>query len=360
MLIAARCPALQRLADKAERYIEQPGNLAVLIAIDIAGQPRRYVTAGRRDLARTAALDKGALYQIGSQTKTLVAWALLLLERDGQIRLDDPVVRHVDLPIDPRITVRHLLLNASGLGEYTSLVGTSFLDVGLALQPRDLLSLALPEGQLFTPGERVEYCNTGWLVAAMLLDAVTGSYAEFVRDRIFEPLRLENSFVGAAGFPYDRAAHGYVRTARGGKPFSTSGEANFTWAYGAGDIVSCCDDMLDLFAALRDPANATGVSLSDLVLEAPPGRRGAAQTVGTEYAYGLERRFWAGRPVWGHHGRTFGYGASSWVDLDAGVTVTTCTTWLLDLTEPQRADLRDPGPHLFTLALATGYSLAGL
>ena len=163
--------ALARFQSLVDELVNVLGNLAVVAAIEVHGCERRYFTAGHVDLGRLEAARPDHLFQIGSQSKTVVAMTVLLLHRARLLNLDTRVRHYLDLPIDDRITVRHLIMNTCGLGETTLAMLPARLDPRLKVAPRDLLALALPQGQLFEPGSRFDYCNTGWVIAALLIEA---------------------------------------------------------------------------------------------------------------------------------------------------------------------------------------------
>src|SRR5262249_34638142 len=149
---------------------------------------------------------------------------------------------------------------------------------------------------------------------------------------IFEPLNLRNSYLWGEDLPMQRLARGYLRLPRG--TFDT-GETGLSWAYGAGDGISCHDDMIDLYRALLAPANAMGVTMKSLTAELakPSANPRFALSLGAEYGYGVEKRAWGGRPLWGHPGRCPGYAASTWCDPENGVVVSTAFTNVWDETE---------------------------
>jgi hypothetical protein len=160
----------------------------------------------------------------------------------------------------------------------------------------------------------------------------------------------------------DRLARGYLRIPRSPEPYD-AGVTGLDWAYGAGDAVSTHDDMLGLYRALLAEQNAIGLTLKDLTVETfrPSIRPRFALSLGAEYAYGLERRAWGGRPLWGHPGRTPGYAASTWADPANGILVCTAYTNVWDATEaPDLAALRYNGPQLFTLAVMSAYAAAAV
>lgn len=350
--------AAMRFDNLLNEFVEVLDNIAVVAAIDVRGIGRRYFTKGHIDISRAELANSNHLFQIGSQSKTFVAIAMLLLHRAKRIDLDARVRHHIDIPVDGRISLRHLLMNTCGLGEYTFAMPLTRLDPRIPLTPRDLVALALPQGQLFEPGTRFDYCNTGWTIAAMVIESVCGkAYGEVIHELVLTPLGLKcTSFGGAA--PLHRMIHGYIESS------ATSGRVDIAgcnaWAYGAGDGISGLDDMLDLFSSLSRNDSPIGISISDInSVTAKPARSPYFPlSVGAEYGLGIERRAWAGSEVWGHPGSTGGYMSGTWTDARRGVTVTTCVTRVAAIPPGADSDIRYPRAQLFAMALSTAYLLA--
>ncbi|PQM29498.1 beta-lactamase [Sphingopyxis lindanitolerans] len=349
--------ALRRCARVTEDLVETLGNLGALVSIDVDGIGRATFTAGHSNLEKTRSVQVGDVYQIGSQSKTITAMILFLMARDGLLDLDDPVRDYLDLPIDRRITVRHLLMNASGLGEFTMGMSTQRLDPRINFAPRDLVALAFPQGQIFEPGARFDYCNTGWVIAAMMIEAISGrSYGDMADARIVKPLGLMNSGFGGT-IPAGEPMRGYMDLPFARDTIDTS--ECLSWAFGAGDGVCSADDILAIYQSLLRPDSALKISLDDLARETmkPDAAPYFPMSWGTEYGLGLERRAWAGSEVWGHPGSTGPCGTSTWIDSERRVAVTTAVTHHM---KPGAidGDLRYPRAQLFAMALSTGYALA--
>lgn len=351
--------AMSRFARVIEDFVTGLGNLGVVAAIEVHGLGRRYFAAGHCDLERKTAAGSGHLFQIGSQSKTVVAMTVLHLSRAGLLSLDDEVRSHLDLPIDSRITIRHLLMNSCGLGETLYAMPPARRDPRLRITPRDLVALALPQGQLFEPGSQFDYCNTGWIIAAMIIESVCGKpYGEVIRERILQPLGLRDSHFGGAA-PVERMLRGYVASPATAGFVDTAG--HLSWAFGAGDGVSSLDNMLDLFGSLLRTDSPIAISLADLnaTTAKPSSSPYHPLSLGTEYGLGIERRAWAGEEVWGHPGSTTSYLSGTWIDPKHGVVVTTCVTRAISLPAPPEIELRYPRAQLFAMALNTACALAG-
>ena len=111
--------------------------------------------------------------------------------------------------------MRQLLNHTSGLPDYTE---NPDLFAGIVQnrvwEPRELVALAEKHPQLFAPGSAWAYSNTNYIVAGLLIEAVTGrSLARELDRRIFSPLRLDHTSFPVANAPLTGYyAHGYFST----------------------------------------------------------------------------------------------------------------------------------------------------
>ena len=137
------------------------------------------------------------VFDIGSDSKQFTALAVLLLERDGKLSLDDDVRRFVPEVPDygRRVTIRHLLSHTSGLRDYTDLMELDGHDTADRTTEQDALDLiARQRGVNFAPGEEWRYNNTGFFLASIIVKRASGrTLAEFARERIFQPLGMTST-----------------------------------------------------------------------------------------------------------------------------------------------------------------------
>jgi len=244
-------------------------------------------------------------------------------------------------------------MNTSGLGEFMFAIPAARRDPGIELAPRDLIALALPQGQLFPPGDHFDYCNTGWVIAALIAQRVCDQpLARLMQTELTEPFGLTCCSFGGAdargpmlhGYIKSRATEGFVNVSRA-----------LSWAFGAGDGLATLDDLLDLFGKLN-----VGGTLGKLIehTAAPVAKPYFESSLGALYGLGVERRSWAGAEVWGHPGSTTAYMTGTWIDLSRGVTVSTCVTRAAELPLSRETELLYQRSQLFAVVLNTAYALA--
>ncbi|WP_051855728.1 serine hydrolase domain-containing protein [Streptomyces sp. NRRL B-1347] len=207
-------------------------------------------------------------FRIGSITKTFVATVLLQMEAEGRLDLDDTVERWLPGLVrgngndGSRITVRQLLNHTSGLFNYTSdkQFAKDILLEGFPAHrydthtPRDLIRVALAHKPDFTPGAKHSYSNTGYILAGLIIEKVSGnSYQHEIRERVINPLNLRTTRLpGADPFLPKPSSRAYSKLSK--DPAATRihdvTENNMSWAWAAGDGISTTRDLNRFFSAL--------------------------------------------------------------------------------------------------------------
>jgi CubicO group peptidase (beta-lactamase class C family) len=183
----------------------RPGIAVIVIQ---SGRVRYQRTLGYADVENKVAVRSDTPFLVGSISKQFTAGAVLLLAREGKLRLDDAASRFVpDLPEYARaITIRQFMHHTGGLPDHEELlVGKIdrqfFLSSagarGAPFSPADAFTaLRGAAGLRSKPGEKWEYSNTGYFVLGQVIERVCHcSYAEFLTRRLFEPLGMKHSRV---------------------------------------------------------------------------------------------------------------------------------------------------------------------
>jgi CubicO group peptidase (beta-lactamase class C family) len=180
-------------------------------------------------------------YQIASNSKQFTAMALLLLEDEGKLSLDDHVSKYLPgITEGDRITIRQLLSHTSGIQDFWP-QDYSFEAMSLPTTPQGIVDRWAKKPLDFQPGDQWQYSNTGYVVAGMIAEKVSGEpLVAFLQKRIFKPLGMttvvDQDETNTPAFPagYGRYALGPVRKvtppARG-------------WLYAAGELSMSAGDL---------------------------------------------------------------------------------------------------------------------
>lgn len=153
---------------------------------------------GMADLERDVPIVATSIFEAGSVSKQFTAAAVLLLEQDGKLKLDDPIRKYIPEVPDygTPITIRHMLQHTSGLRDWGVVEGIAgWPRTTRANTHAHVLDIISRQKHVnFTPGTRWSYSNSGYNLAAILVSRVSGmSFSEFTRRRLFEPLGMTHT-----------------------------------------------------------------------------------------------------------------------------------------------------------------------
>jgi len=322
---------LARIGQMIDRRIaagEVPG------AVTLVAQNGRIVhfeTRGVLDVDSKKPLPRDAIFSLASLTKPVTAVAILMLIEEGKVRLTDPVSRFIPEVVDQTVavtpartvaasravTIRDLLTHTSGIVSPLRL--PTDRDATLA----DYLPRFAKQPLEFQPGTHWTYSNTiGFDMLARVVEVASGqTYDRFLRERIFEPLGMNDTAhaLDAAqkqrlATRYDVTPNGLQRNVRSETPmyFGGSGGLNST----AQDYYRFAQMLLnegELDGRRLLSRRAVELMQSPHIPDTLPGR-----TPGTAWGLGVRVITDAGRAgVWLSNG-SFGWSGASgthfWVD----------------------------------------------
>ena len=289
----------------------EPG-LAVLVRK--GGQTVFERGYGMRDLRSDLPIDVHTNFRLASCSKQFTATAIMLLVHDGKLHYED---RLTDIfPEFPaygkEISIRNLLNHTAGLQSYEEALRKKYPDTDWENIPQiqDEGVLAIMEeqtGTKFPPGSKWEYSNGGYELLANVVRKVSGEpFEDFLRQRIFEPLRMDHTLVYKYGKNkvVDRA-YGYTKNAN---VWLETDQSPTSDTLGDGAVYTSVDDLIKWDDALR---NHTLLSQQEFQPAITPAAvsEGAVDPHNPQEGYGFgwfldsyrgHRRMW-------HTGETIGF-----------------------------------------------------
>lgn len=152
---------------------------------------------GAADIDKEIPLETNSAFNLASVSKQFVAMMAVILQEKGKLHYDDKVQQY--LPSFPynNISIRQLITHTSGLPEYFDLVETQKNRLDTLTNAKLLQLLAKTKPKLrFSPGERWEYCNTGYvMLAAVVEKAAEMPIAQFFKQQITDPLGMKDTYI---------------------------------------------------------------------------------------------------------------------------------------------------------------------
>src|SRR5829696_9882568 len=150
---------------------------------------------GMASLEHGVALSPRSVLDVGSISKQFTAMAVLMLEKEGKLSLDDPIRKYIpEMPAyAQKITLRRALSQTSGLRDLYIMMGqTGRTFAGDTIDALRVITRSTEAN--YEPGARYLYTNSGWILAAQIVYRLTGkTLAQFAEERIFEPLGMRDT-----------------------------------------------------------------------------------------------------------------------------------------------------------------------
>ncbi|NOT32363.1 MAG: beta-lactamase family protein [Planctomycetes bacterium] len=216
LLLQTSAAASTQDAARADAIVQKTmhgeGAVGISVAV-LRGNEMVYSKAyGFVDLEFAVSADEETMFRIGSVTKQFTAAGILKLAERGKLSVDDPLTKFLpDYPTHGHeITLRHLLTHTSGVHNYTDLGPKWEAVQPWELSDDELVALWQDLPLDFAPGERWNYSNSGYYLLGMVIAKVSGSsYADFLRETFFEPLKLTRTRYDSNGEVILNRAQGY-------------------------------------------------------------------------------------------------------------------------------------------------------
>ena len=205
---------------------------------------------GMADLELDVPTPPRALYEIGSVTKQFTAAAILMLQEDGKLSLDDVLTKYLsEYPTQGHtITLRRLLDHTSGIKGYTEMpvFGTM---MSRHMSRDTLVKLFAAQPFDFAPGELQVYNNSAYFLLGLVIEKVSGlKYEEFIKQRVFAKAGMNDSQYCSERTVMKRKMHGYEM---GPTSLVLRAPIDHTWPYAAGSLCSTVGDLVAWNRALH-------------------------------------------------------------------------------------------------------------
>jgi CubicO group peptidase (beta-lactamase class C family) len=143
-------------------------------------------------------LTTHSAFQLASVSKMFGAMAVMILKKEGKIDYDEDIRTYIpEFPYEG-VTCRLLMTHRSGLPRYMSLALDKWKNKRIPMDNDDVMALFVKykPDVYFKPNHGFHYCNTNYALLANVVEAVTGKhFDEFIEEKIFKPLEMNDSFV---------------------------------------------------------------------------------------------------------------------------------------------------------------------
>ncbi len=328
-LTFAACPVIaqtQLSADLRERIdklatdtLAKSGVPSASVAIVKDGQIAYVNAYGNARIEPRTPATAEMRYSIGSISKQFTATAILMLQEQGKLSLDDKVGKFIpDLTRANEITIRQLLSHTSGYQDYWPQDYVMPMMIEPVTAER-ILELWAHKPLDFEPGTKWQYSNTNYVIAGVIMEKAGGKpLLQYMREKVFTPLEMKSVANIDQEKLGDTDPTGYLRYALG--PLRPAPKEGKGWLFAAGELAMQARDL-----ARWD------ISIIDQKLMKPSSYREFETEVllknglGTHYGLGVDVGTAAGHRALSHGGEVSGFTAQNVVFPEERVAVAVLT-----------------------------------
>lgn len=284
-------------------------------------------------------IDSHTNFRLASVTKQFTAMAVMLLVQDKKLRYEETLGEiFTEFPeYGKKITIRQILNHTSGLPDYEDLMDAEEKSKGPIWSPEKQIQdgevLALLEkakAGKFAPGTKWDYSNSGYVLLGVIVAKVSGkSYAQFLHERIFAPLKMTDTLVFEKGKnSAPNRAFGHTKR---GDAFHETDQSSTSATLGDGGVYSNIADLSKWDDALRNHSLLSEEEMKPAFLAGhygdparailPDDAPAALRGVPVEYGFGWFLDPYRGHARMWHYGETMGFKTAIQRFSDDGITV---------------------------------------
>ena len=292
----------KKLDEQISSSLRKAGAPSVSVAVVRDGKLFYAKAFGMANLESNRAADTNTRYAVGSISKQFTVAALLLLQEQGKLSLDDRVAKYFpDLTRASDVTIRQLLSHTSGYEDYAP-QDYIIPEWTQPTTPRAILDRWGKKPLNFDPGTRWQYSNTNYVLAGEIFEKAAGMpLVAFLREKIFLPLGMQS----AADWPDQPAdATAYTRFAIGPpRPTKREGAG---WYFAAGELAMTPSDLAKWDIAFLERKILSPKSYEEFTREVKLSNGDR-----THYALGLTIGEIGNLPMFEHGGEVSGFLSSN-------------------------------------------------
>ncbi|HZE69653.1 MAG TPA: serine hydrolase domain-containing protein [Pyrinomonadaceae bacterium] len=308
-----------RIDKLATDTLTQSGVPSASVAIVKDGQIVYLKAYGDARLEPKTSATTEMRYSIGSISKQFTAAALLLLQEQHKLSLDDKVSKFLpNLTRANEVTIRQLLSHTSGYQDYWP----QDYVMPMMLKPvtaAKIMELWARKPLDFEPGSKWQYSNTNYVIAGVIIEKVSGKpLLQFLRDNIFVPLGMKSVTNIDEQRLGDTDPTGYLRYALG--PLRAAPKEGPGWLFAAGELAMTPEDLARWNVSMMDQKLLQPASYRELEREMQ-----LTNGLGTRYGLGVSLAMEGGHRAVSHGGEVSGFTSESVVFPDDRVSVVALT-----------------------------------
>lgn len=221
---------------------------------------------GKADLGTGEPITTHTLFNLGSISKTFVAYGILMLQEEGALNVNDSLTKYFpnfkNKSLSDKVKIGHLLTHTSGLPDNRD-VNKDTVFYLTANDEQNWYPVTQADAFVFEPGSQFEYSNPAYNALALIIEKTSGrKWQEYISNKIFRPTGMAGSTITDGAHPESGVAHGYVM--QGGKWTEDDyGEEPTFCAAGNGGVWSSVEELFLYEKAMRKATFGNASMITD-------------------------------------------------------------------------------------------------
>jgi CubicO group peptidase (beta-lactamase class C family) len=191
---------LSGISSAVQKFIESKEIAGAVTLVADKDRVLHLMASGLADIASGRPMKPDTIFWIASMTKPVTATAVMMLESEGKLSVDDAVAKYIPELANIKtpdgepanLTIRHLLTHTAGMAEISSEQARQ------AKTLADVIPMYAAGPLKFKPGAKWVYCQSSINTAARVVEVVSGkSFPELLDERLFGPLGMKLHFLSS-------------------------------------------------------------------------------------------------------------------------------------------------------------------
>ena len=205
-------PVMDAVSERMMGFVEAKEISGAVTLVADAEKVLHLAATGMADIDSKRPMAADSVFWIASMTKPITATAVMMMQDEGKLSVDDPVSKYLPEFTGDKagITIKQCLTHSSGLSDLTPAETKDLTTLG------QLTPLIAAKPLQFPPGGKWQYCQTGINTAARIVEVVSGkAFPEFLQERLFDPLGMVDTSFYPGEKQVARLASAYKKAAAG-------------------------------------------------------------------------------------------------------------------------------------------------
>ncbi len=265
---------------------------------------------GYGNLENRIPITQDSIFHVASISKQFTVLAVLLLQEDGKLNVDDDIRQYAGdlVSFEEPVTIRQMFNNVSGIRDQWELLFMRGIKINDSIGMEDVnATIRLQKTLNFPPQEGYLYSNTGFHLLSVIVERLSGkTFPDFVKERIFTPLGMDHTMVRSS---YCQVIPNLAYS------YQDEGSSSFYYnplnysLYGPTSVNTCARDLVRIIREYESPSLFSRETV-DTVLKAAVLKDGTE----IEYCGGMMTHMFQGMKVYEHSGADAAYrGQLLWI-----------------------------------------------